>query len=383
VTFPYFPRPYPDEVIGSLLTRACRHLGIPVKKLTRVALGLAGNYPSYLVGGQLPAIARLTGIPVDTLLWQHTVFPYLTAFMSQKDVERLTWAVLENQSGGKKTTASLQAAFVRRFCPECAVTDPREHGESYWHRAHLLPGVLICLIHEQPLQTATASDAKSNRWWTYSLPADAKGETGSQPAPVKLLLDIARESTALLRRPEYHRSDWHAHYRQLAIARGYGTPRTFEVAAHQLARDMGSFYGRELLSAAGCPLGDSLRIWPEIMIRERTTAPSTPVKHVLLALYLHSCGGEEKPNKRNKPGKKPIPRDSLDLKILAAIQKVLGESESRVICAKDLLAQAGYLSQFRHWQKDLPRTSAFIVAFRQSPRAKRRIKQQLENISPT
>lgn len=39
-----------------------------------------------------------------------------------------------------------------RWCPACKSSDLREHGVSFWHRSHQLPGVGICTLHLKPLR---------------------------------------------------------------------------------------------------------------------------------------------------------------------------------------------------------------------------------------
>ena len=42
-----------------------------------------------------------------------------------------------------------------RYCPLCAAADREQHGETYWHRKHQLPGVEICLEHRCRLENSS------------------------------------------------------------------------------------------------------------------------------------------------------------------------------------------------------------------------------------
>ena len=42
-----------------------------------------------------------------------------------------------------------------RYCPLCAAADREQHGETYWHRKHQLPGVEICMEHRCRLENSS------------------------------------------------------------------------------------------------------------------------------------------------------------------------------------------------------------------------------------
>lgn len=48
-------------------------------------------------------------------------------------------------------TLSNGRPHVWRACRSCITEDQAEHGTSYWHRTHQLPGTTVCLKHNEPL----------------------------------------------------------------------------------------------------------------------------------------------------------------------------------------------------------------------------------------
>lgn len=42
-------------------------------------------------------------------------------------------------------------AHIWRWCPVCSEENTREHGMTYWHRSHQLPGVVVCTKHRMSL----------------------------------------------------------------------------------------------------------------------------------------------------------------------------------------------------------------------------------------
>ena len=151
------PSPYPDELIVSILARAVIHNGLAPKRLLSRLVGVTGrsNYPAFLPTN-LPQIADQTRVDAKTLLWGHTVFPYVVAFMPTSEVARYEQKVLWGCPAENGSTASLVKSVTHglpefRYCSHCAKEDLATRGESYWHRSHCLPGVHICTIHDMPL----------------------------------------------------------------------------------------------------------------------------------------------------------------------------------------------------------------------------------------
>lgn len=154
MAMPYLPRPLPGELVSSVIMRAARHLGRPVREVTASLTGRqVGPHPPFLVPYFLDAVAQLTGKEPRTLLAENSLFPYLTAPLTASHVSKVEQAFLQPDFDGRHampTTAYLQIPGVttRRFCFQCVAADCTDCGESYWHREHQLPGVDHCVKHQ-------------------------------------------------------------------------------------------------------------------------------------------------------------------------------------------------------------------------------------------
>ena len=377
----YFPQPYPDEIIGSLLVRACRHTGLPFKRLVQHLAGVQGrSYASFLLTPFLEQLGREAGIDPDELITNHTVFPYVTAFMSSAAAGRLRALLLSDRSEVRTnlapyTQSVTQGVAFRRICPKCATEDLERYGESYWHREHLLPAVYICPRHQGPLIETALPVRHGMRRWTYTLPHEVTGTPLSPVPSPEIQLDIAARSTALLNNPHIER-DWVSQYRALAFQKGYGKEHSF-LNGTQMAWDLLAFYGPGFLEEAGCRLTSGTKgFWPPLMVRVGTHVPFSPAKHILLQTYLENCSAGQKLLSYSLPGRKPMDRPMLDADCVQKMHAILDTSEAhQQYSVTGLLTEVGYWSKFRHERQGFPETVAFLSKFKCSDRAIRRTRQ--------
>jgi hypothetical protein len=362
----YFPRPYPDEIVGSLIWRASRHLGLPYKRVIQKISGGHQSYCSVLLPSYIPQISELTGVHPEKLLWQHTMFPYIVAFMSSDEIARLQKKILSGVQDRNRlsslTKSVSQGTRFRRLCVECARLDAEDHGETYWHRSHIPPGSHLCIEHEQLLfetripLTGTGSNV-------LIMPSEAIGH----PYPTILTRDvlgqIARNNESALGGDRGFAS-W---YRSQAMLKGYELSNHL-VASSVLTQNLREFYGDALLSETGCAMVKApTRQWPAMMIRESDRGPFSTIKHVLLATFLNSedCMPKVKAFWTNRS---TTDHSLNDLACRAALILVVREvaREGRRVSVCNLVTRAGYWSRFRHRPHHYPETCAFLVEFRRS-----------------
>ena len=86
---PLLPKPYPDEIVGSVMLRGRRNLGIPLKSFLRWVYQTEGRSScSFVLEPSLERVGQLCGLTSKQLLWDHTVFPYVTASLPRQDPTR-------------------------------------------------------------------------------------------------------------------------------------------------------------------------------------------------------------------------------------------------------------------------------------------------------
>lgn len=377
----YFPRPYPDEVIGSLLMRTCRHTGLPFNRLVHYLSGVhTRSYASFLLAPFLTKIGQEACVDSDELLNGHTVFPYITAYISPDARARLRSLLLSQRFGHHTNVAPFtktvtQGLAFRRICSECVAEDIKLYGESYWHRGHLLPAVHMCPRHLTALIETTVPGRYGTRHFAYALPHELAGTPLGLMPTREAQMDIAARSAALLTNA-HEDEDWRQLYRDIAFTKGYGSPPSFVYWA-QIAQDMLSFYGPLFLENVGCKYDSvNLSSWPGLMVRTKPKTPFAPVKHVLIQSFLEGCSSEQKPLTHHLLGPKRAGHSNPDADCVKQIRAILDTSDAHLkYSATELLTQAGFWDKFRQGRQKFPQTEEFLRNYRCAGRSNRRTRQ--------
>lgn len=371
----HLQRPFPDELLGSVLIRAMRDLGLPIAKFQSALFGRVANTIPIMMT-QEPGVARAFGMSLEELLCAHTVLPYAIAFM-RPDARTAIMSGLFEGLGGASTTSSLIMSSTRfvsnlQFCPRCVTEDGRRYGTAYWHREHQLPGVRFCLPHREVL---LESDLRVGRSREIVLPHEV-GSAREIPAlvPHRVALRIARLSRDSLRGQLPVRL-WFAHYRMRAAELGYGYDIKL-LAGGLLSSDLHAFYGAQYLAAYGLDFDAQTQItpWPAGMIRGGDKN-STPLRHVLLNVFLDCCSGASKPvpdlflrPKRFYNWAAREDRVLRDLEALCLEYQALGMRVS----IRDLSARLGHPLMLNHLRSKLSRLAAWLDEFKASELAVRK-----------
>lgn len=374
----HFPRPLPDEIIGSLCIRACRHLGLSYKSFNRRVLGIPVGNVSYLLSGALPRLSELTNIDPADLLVQHTVFPYVTAYLPEKQASKLRQQLVVPTKEGKSTFASLihnatKCKVGRRICPACIAEELRTNGETYWHRSHLLPGVLICPVHGRKLWVEGIYQHDK-----LTLPHEVHSEPVTSYLSYEKMQRLSLLSTARLYGP--NQVDVHTSYRSLATSLGYQITNR-ELAARQLSRELAQYYGNSFLTLFDCALSpNETSYWPAMMIRTTAKGPFAPLKHILLKDFLEHAPQVQTITQKRQCGRAPADYSVLDKEIVKRYMKAVHclELEGQVMNAWDLLKKIGALQTYRHNRPLMPLTKSAVEQFRQSAQCIWRINRKPE-----
>lgn len=369
----YFPKPYPDELAGSLLIRACRHLGLPFKQMVRHLTGSRAGYFSFCLPSHLSKISLLVGMDPDELLARHTIFRYATAFMTKEQVLRHRDLILQREPSRQRCFAALTQSTTdgvpfRRYCPQCSVDDDRTSGETYWRICHNLPAVHICDLHRSPLVNTAIPLRNQGRRNYYELPNECPGTITPFEATPAVLQRVATSSQEVLSDSWSHRPDWTSKYRLLALRKGYSR-RDGGIPRIHFSDDLYDHYGPALLEHAGVGFNATERTaWPALIVQERPHIPFVPVKHLLVREFLEQCLGIDHVRSDRKPGR--VPRNSIktDEMYSANVRAVLDKvyRGRRRVTLKEVLTQAGCGKWFWNDRHAYPQLSALADEFLKS-----------------
>ncbi|WP_318556426.1 TnsD family Tn7-like transposition protein [Geobacter anodireducens] len=349
VPAPFFPAPLPDELLFSIISRY--HL-LSVNRSSRETL-------TQLVCTPHPV--TFTGLPsrIGTLLsrtpsgWADsaaavidgfTLFPYFRPFLPASQAGNALNLIVGPSAGVIKTGLGLAAsrvgaADIPRYCPLCAEEDVSAWGVSYWHRAHLLPGGLVCHRHGVELVEVRFPPEHPYRHLLF-LPLSTTTEGHRKFIPLltdhqrRLLAAISRNSQELLHLnlPSLSRSWVRGRYLErletMGMTTGSGTVRQGELyrflKAHYSAITCLPTFKR-LFSAEHYEYG-----WIASMLH--TPRKSThPLKHLLLISALFSSVLDFlSPDESGEPKDKetsPLPAKSRSIFDLSLLSHMVGEEK--------------------------------------------------------
>lgn len=365
----YFPPPYPDELLGSVVGRAVRHLALPFRVVLKKVLLRPDSNLSFFLPSNLRRLGELTERSPETLAMEHSPFPYWSAYSSPTAASRILRSVVEGREAGHRREylkVTWSAATRLRFCRECLANDLRMYREAYWHRNHFLPTLLECPVHGAVLfeDVVPWSERRAFRL----LPDDLAQARPIVSTPNHLLRRALADTTLSMLSADWQRRfDWAEVYRKRAASLGYISARDTTAAA-QLAGDLQDFYGVELLDALGCGVGGALeRAWPVLILRPGIHSAFSPVKHVVIKCFLDLSSGA-RPVTPKRRGRAPVDTDALDPVLAELVRKRwagITAAGSRMTI-RALLMSLEARSIVRRRRKELPQTDAVLKQFRSS-----------------
>lgn len=299
----YFPTPYPDELLLSVLSRLADGMQYPYDgDLSRAIYGklvlkIAADLPNRLddLVAALPPGHSLT---VDKVIDEHTLFPFYQPFLPAGRAERLR-ALMRGRGGGSVYGCAGIRGYLRpvpkflRFCYQCLQDDRQQYGQGYWHRLHQVPGVHVCLRHHAPLQDSPVlmyHRAPEQRYISAERSL-AKIEPSLDNLPLvtdPTLLQVARDAAWLLQQPQPHitPASLSARFHHVLADQGLAT-YTGKVRVSDFMAVFGRHYAPDLLHFLECALNyDNQFAWPVRLIKTTGKVALHPLQCLLVIHFL-------------------------------------------------------------------------------------------------
>lgn len=295
----FFPVPYPDEILYSILARYCIRSG-NTKDIhnfedlfgTRNCIASL-ELPTHLDAliDNMPVGAKYT---TEHFIYQHSLFPFLAAFIPQDRAEK----IIETMRNGEGAVSYIRIGLISntitlnnyfRFCPECFIKDIERFGEPYWHRSHQVTGVFICSKHKIPLYNSKELIRAGNRQRFISASHEnciAEKEINYSNNLMEKMLWMAEDVEVLLNNQfEFKESEWfRSQFRVKLVEMGYARMNNY-IHQKKLKHDFIDFYGHEYLKLVQSTIPDKSGGWLSDMVRknDRTTYA---IRYLLLARFL-------------------------------------------------------------------------------------------------
>ena len=364
----HLQRPYGDELVGSVLSRAMRELGLRPTTLLQELTGQPMMQHSLVVTRQA-GIAHACGMSLEDFNRHHTVLRYSIGFMPPERRRRM-WASMLVATPKPKPPAALaqsaiNGAFPLRYCPACVHEDLVMHGESHWRRVHQLPGVTMCIEHRRHLVgTSISLSTPVPVPPPHEFCCDGECSLGLNDL---VELAIARWSEEALQGHTILDEGWASWFRQRAIECGY-VRLNGSAYGELMAKDLESFFGSRALERLGCPLGKSYAMsWPTRLLRP-SSLNVEPLKHILLLVFLQFASSPSlDPEQHERTPRGPhFDWDRKDRETLKALERELEQLKSSGTRAsvEALMGRVGALGSWRYSRKELPLVSQWVQDFK-------------------
>ena len=297
----FFPVPYEDEVLYSVLARYhVRSGNISYKATMRDLFGSTSvtavmDLPSNIhnLVNNMPLNSRYTE---EYLIKNHTLFPFYSAFLPPERAEQVFQSMKGENGGSIYTRTGIMACSIVlnqyfKFCPTCTEEDKLQYGELYWHRVHQIPGVLVCPKHYVPLYNSLVPVRGYNK---YQYKAASEENCVKPDIDVmyaddifEKLVRLTEDAQVLLnsdfekRNIEWYKEQYLAKMTEMGFATVNG-----KVHRKRLIKEFINYYGEEFLDMVQSSVDvDNDSNWLMDMIRKKNKT-AHPIRHLLLSRFL-------------------------------------------------------------------------------------------------
>lgn len=164
----YFPVPYQDELLYSLVARYAQHTGLVgnqksiVREVFSSSTAVAvPDLPSHL-SSLVNNLQLVWPTSVEELIDSFTLAPIYLPFLSQQQASKTIRSMGSDSGGDIHTRSGIAASAIKQqeyflYCPQCLKEQQREFGECYWRRIHQLPALGFCSSHSCLLEYSMIS----------------------------------------------------------------------------------------------------------------------------------------------------------------------------------------------------------------------------------
>jgi hypothetical protein len=253
----YLPKPYPDEILYSVIARYAERSGIRNLSELNVSLFDSPRIASVDVPNRLRHFAETSSVTLDLgaeeCLDKLTLAPYYFAYLSEDRRKKCLRAMLDTSPSNVQNLIGITTSRVRlptclRFCNSCRREQRKLFGESYWVRTHQLPGVLTCSDHSLLLSDSGVSYRGASPSRYVSVEEAAAYFTSPNIGANPLFDDLARACNAALFREG---PPWEDHCFLLGSLK---SGLRVKDESFSLATEFRSFFGQQLLRRLGCDI---------------------------------------------------------------------------------------------------------------------------------
>jgi len=297
---PFFPTPYEDELLYSLIARYHFLTGNSDYKDTLVEVfGSRSKIPSIHfptnIGYLCTQFYREADCTPEQLVFNHTLFPLYSPFLPKERAVRILNLIISDTKSNVQAMIGMMAGSVCStegllYCPICADNDFKDNGEMYFRRSHNVQGVSVCYKHGCFLKVYRESYRSVSRIEFIRFDhriADLKPEFLLAENTQQKLYRVAKSVHYLLNQHQfdYNQIRVHQKYLNLLNTKGFLTSKG-HISQQDLAFEIHGFYDDILLSMmeSGLDKGNEYN-WLKVITRKPKRVVH-PIRHILLIIFL-------------------------------------------------------------------------------------------------
>lgn len=295
----YFPEPYDDEILYSVISRYHYYMGnLNTKKTLEELFGNENKIPTIELCCNINSICKAINNSMydeDYLISKHTNLPFYYPFFNTNNQRYIVEMMKHNNAQGIYAKIGIVAGGVcnkknLHYCPECVKDDIDRTGEGYFHRIHQVPGVLVCPIHLCKLYKYEVNDNEVGRISLINMNLKYIDFTPRYIDDNKInevLIKIAKSSRYILNNHliNINQNILVKRYKNMLQKSGLITPKN-RVRQKKLNSLFKKRYSDTLLEILDSKVDDRESNWLRSILR-RPRKYISPIRHMLLILLIY------------------------------------------------------------------------------------------------
>lgn len=294
----YFPEPYDDEILYSIISRYHYYTGKSNTKVTFKELFENENKTTTI---ELPcniiSICKAINNKMyneDYIINRHTNLPFYYPFFNMSNQNHIQQMMKNNNAQGIYAKIGIIAGGICNkrelyYCPDCVKEDIRRVGEAYFHRIHQVPGVLVCPDHLCKLNKYEVTDNERGRISLVKINLkhiDFASRYIVESEINEVLIKIAKTAKYLLNNnlENINQNELVKLYKEILKNKGFITPKN-RVRQKMLNDMFKKNYSDSLLEMLDSKVNNKESNWLKSILRQPRKYVN-PIRHILLILFL-------------------------------------------------------------------------------------------------
>ena len=290
---PFFTNPYTDELMYSAIARYHFYSGnIDCKDTLEEVFQSRFVIPSVEIGSHFAILAEQLGsnYSVETILANHTIYPYYVMFLTRRRQQEILQDVASNGQALYTRLGMIAGSICRKtgfyYCAECTKSDVEQFGEPYMHREHQLQGIDYCPRHEVQLRKYPVDTTSRIEYIRFELKNMNLSSKYEENPFAEISIHLSKQAYKLLQLPlhKFSREDIKLKYRALLCELNLITVSN-RVRQKELYQAFKSKFPKGFLEKYGSTLNIADEYnWLKVIIRN-TKRHVHPFRHLLMLYF--------------------------------------------------------------------------------------------------